>query len=55
MKCLVVGYGSIGKRHADILHQLGCEVNLVTTQEINEFVCYRNIKDALHKKNLIMS
>ena len=51
MNCLVVSYGSIGKRHAAILHQLGCEVNLVTTQEIYEFVCYQNIKEALHKKD----
>jgi hypothetical protein len=28
MKALVVGYGSIGKRHADILKGLGCEVHV---------------------------
>ena len=28
MKALVIGYGSIGKRHADILKGLGCEVHV---------------------------
>jgi predicted dehydrogenase len=33
MKVLVVGYGSIGKRHADILLELGLKVEVVSKQE----------------------
>ena len=30
MKALVIGYGSIGKRHADILRGLGCQVTVAS-------------------------
>ena len=28
--CLVIGYGSIGKRHTDVLSAMGCEVDIVS-------------------------
>lgn len=33
MKALVIGYGSIGSRHARILSELGCRVAVVTARE----------------------
>ena len=47
MKCLVIGYGSIGKRHAQILKNLGCDVALVTAQKTEDFDCYATVEDAL--------
>lgn len=35
MKALVVGYGSIGRRHADLLVQLGLEVAVVSRRDID--------------------
>lgn len=32
MRALIIGYGSIGKRHARVLAEEGCEVALVTAQ-----------------------
>lgn len=26
MRALIIGYGSIGRRHADVFHELGCEI-----------------------------
>lgn len=47
MKALIVGYGSIGKRHARILKKLGHEVAIVTKQEdINE-IYFHSIEEAL--------
>lgn len=47
MKYLVVGYGSIGKRHAACLVRLGCEVHLVTQQKTHEYPNYFSIHLAL--------
>ena len=43
MKALIIGYGSIGKRHADILKGLGCEVAVVSRHKSG---AYRNLADA---------
>lgn len=50
MRCLVVGFGSIGKKHAQILKNLGCKVSVVTSQKSNEYVCYGSIAEAFNKE-----
>lgn len=45
--CLVIGYGSIGKRHAATLTDLGCQVSLVTQQIISQYQCYQSVENAL--------
>lgn len=47
MRVLVIGYGSIGKRHAGILSDLGSCVFIVTSQKINQYPFYTTIEDAL--------
>jgi predicted dehydrogenase len=46
-RALVVGYGSIGKRHARLLCELGCEVALVSAQGVTDYPVYQNIPEAL--------
>ncbi|EKD91637.1 MAG: Oxidoreductase protein [uncultured bacterium] len=48
--CLVIGYGSIGKRHASTLTDLGCQVSLVTQQTIPQYPFYQSIENALAAK-----
>jgi len=47
MKILIIGYGSIGKRHADILkYQLNAgEVELVTSRNIDDYKTYKSIDE----------
>lgn len=47
MHGLIVGYGSIGKRHARGLSHLGCDISLVTAQNISEYPCYSSVSKAL--------
>lgn len=47
MKALVVGFGSIGKRHARILKELGCEVGVVSHREVEFSPRYKNLSRAL--------
>lgn len=51
MKCLIIGYGSIGNRHASVLSNLGCEVFVVTQQKINDYVSFISMEDALRNIN----
>jgi predicted dehydrogenase len=48
-QALIIGYGSIGRRHANILSELGLEVALLTKQSVKEYKVYRNIKEALQE------
>lgn len=50
-KCLVIGYGSIGRRHAGILEQLGCDVSLVTAQQTNAFKTYATLSQAVNSQS----
>jgi len=52
MKTLIIGFGSIGKRHADVLKTLGCQPNLVTSQTVSDFQCYKNIEVALQHESI---
>lgn len=49
MHALVVGYGSIGSRHASILTSLGVAVSVVTAQNIENYSHYKTIEEALEK------
>lgn len=50
MNCLVVGYGSIGKRHAEILIKIGCRVAVVSRRDISFPTTYSNLTKALAKE-----
>ena len=50
MKALVVGYGSIGSRHARLLAMLGCEVAVVSSRDIDFPIHYRTLTDGLSGK-----
>lgn len=45
MNVLIIGFGSIGKRHANILRALQCNVAIVTSYPEPTFQCYKNLKD----------
>ena len=47
MKVIVIGYGSIGSRHASVLTELGCRVALVSRRNIDFDLCYSSLKKAL--------
>ena len=46
MKVLIIGFGSIGKRHYEVLSKLSKvqSIDLVTKQDIQEKVCYKNLE-----------
>lgn len=47
MKVLLIGFGSIGKRHYEVLSKLSGiqSIDLVTKQNIEDKICYTNLKD----------
>ncbi|MDG2992386.1 Gfo/Idh/MocA family oxidoreductase [Candidatus Synechococcus calcipolaris G9] len=47
MKVLIIGYGSIGQRHARLLTELGCQVGVFSRRSINYFPSFQNITQAL--------
>lgn len=47
MNVLVIGYGSIGARHARILAELGCRTAVVSRREVDFPVTYRGLAEAL--------
>lgn len=47
MRALVVGYGSIGSRHARILEELGCQVAAVTAREVEHGTRFGSIAEAV--------
>lgn len=51
MTCLIIGYGSIGARHANILKKIGHSVYVVSKRDIKDFPCYKSIKEALQNKS----
>lgn len=55
-KVIVVGYGSIGRRHARILSSLGCSVACVTGQKDCDFPIYTDLESAVgeHNPNIII-
>lgn len=51
MKCCVVGFGSIGKRHARILSDLKHDVYVVSSQKEIHFKTFPNLDAALKNEN----
>lgn len=51
MNCLVVGYGSIGSRHARILGDLGCGVAVVSQRDIDFPFTYSDLSQAVQEEN----
>jgi predicted dehydrogenase len=51
MNCLIIGYGSIGARHANILKEMEHSVHVVSKRDITDFPCYKSIKEALQSKD----
>lgn len=47
MKALVIGYGSIGQRHARLLAELGCQVAVMSRCSIEFSPCYSDLSMAL--------
>lgn len=47
MRCLGIGYGSIGSRHTRLLADLGCEVEVVSRNESCPFPRFSSIEDAV--------
>lgn len=46
MKVLIIGFGSIGKRHYDVLFKLSevQSIDLVTKQNIENKICYKKLE-----------
>ncbi|OGT39846.1 MAG: hypothetical protein A3E81_01615 [Gammaproteobacteria bacterium RIFCSPHIGHO2_12_FULL_36_30] len=51
MSVLIIGYGSIGSRHADILSRFGSTVSIVTAQKIQFYARHDTIEEALEKNS----
>lgn len=47
MRALVVGFGSIGVRHARLLAGLGCDVGVVSEREVPHALRFRTLREAL--------
>lgn len=46
-RTLIIGYGSIGKRHARLLHDMQCEVAILSQQPVRNFPVYADLQAAL--------
>ncbi len=49
--CLVIGFGSIGVRHAKVLEELGFHVHVVSKRNIRGYKAFKEIKQALVVSN----
>lgn len=47
MKVLIVGFGSIGQRHAKVLQTMGHAVSIVSQQQLADYPVYRSVAEAL--------
>lgn len=47
MTALVIGYGSIGARHARLLTELGCRTGVVSARQLDFPIAYSSLADAL--------
>jgi len=50
MNSLVVGYGSIGARHARILTELGNRTSVVSHRQVDYPICYHQLEEAIIKE-----
>ncbi|MCM3590177.1 Gfo/Idh/MocA family oxidoreductase [Brevibacillus borstelensis] len=51
MKALVIGFGSIGNRHARVLKALGCQVSVVSRRSVEWESHYFTLEEALRSEN----
>lgn len=49
MRALVVGFGSIGARHAKLLADLGCDVGVVSAREVTHSTRFATLSEALDR------
>lgn len=49
-RALVIGHGSIGRRHVEVLSGEGFEVDLVTSRVTPALTCHENVPEALRKQ-----
>jgi len=47
---MVIGYGSIGRRHARVLKELGCDVAVVSRRKVDYFPAFATLGAALSKQ-----
>jgi len=47
MNALVIGYGSIGKRHKQVLENTGLNVSIVSRRSQQDIRCYNSIQEAI--------
>lgn len=50
MNAVVVGFGSIGSRHARILNELGCHTSVVSKREVGFKPSYRSLPEAIQSE-----
>ena len=43
-KCLIIGFGSIGERHAEVLNRLGFEINVISKRKDLNFLTRKEIE-----------
>ncbi|MBF0238888.1 MAG: Gfo/Idh/MocA family oxidoreductase [SAR324 cluster bacterium] len=58
MKILIIGYGSIGERHATVLHELGHEIHVISQREDIPYpVCHslNELKNLHHFEYIVIS
>jgi predicted dehydrogenase len=49
---IVVGYGSIGRRHARVLNELGCDTGVVSRRAVDFAPCFATISEALSARTV---
>ena len=48
LKSLIIGYGSIGRRHSDVLDELGCDIAVLSARkDIRLQKLYRSVEEAI--------
>ncbi len=51
MKVLVIGYGSIGQRHVQLLREMDLDVSVVSRRDLKEVNFYNNLQIALQEND----
>jgi len=49
IRALVIGYGSIGSRHARLLNDLGCDTAVHSARSMDFPLVYPNLQEAIHR------
>ena len=44
MRALILSMGSIGRRHADVLRSMGLSISAISSQEITDIECYKELE-----------